>query len=61
MRPIHRPHGKGRLFFSIPGHYTWTFDDPLHRLLLLREICWSARQPEDRLSEHATIGARMEW
>ena len=56
-----REHGKGRVFVSIPGHYTWTFDDPLHRLLLLRGICWSARQPEDRLSELATIGARMEW
>ncbi len=56
-----REHGKGRVFVSIPGHYTWTFDDPLHRLLLLRGICWSARQPIDRLSELATIGARMEW
>ncbi|MEK0450448.1 MAG: hypothetical protein RL088_2716 [Verrucomicrobiota bacterium] len=57
-----REHGKGRVFVSIPGHYTWTFDDPLHRLLLLRGICWVSRQGNiDRLSELATIGARMEW
>ena len=57
-----REHGKGRVFVSIPGHYTWTFDDPLHRLLLLRGISWVSRQENiDRLSELATIGARMEW
>ncbi len=27
--------GKGRVFVSIPGHYSWTFDDPLFRVLLL--------------------------
>ncbi len=56
-----REHGKGRVFVCIPGHYTWTFDDPLHRLLILRGICWSARQPVERLSELAEVGARMEW
>ena len=30
-----RTQGKGRVFVSVPGHYTWTFDDPLFRLLLL--------------------------
>lgn len=50
--------GPGRVFVSIPGHYTWTFDDPLFRLLLLRGICWTAHQPEDRLSVLATIGTR---
>ncbi|HEV8541914.1 MAG TPA: ThuA domain-containing protein, partial [Verrucomicrobiae bacterium] len=24
-----RENGRGRVFVSIPGHYTWTFDDPL--------------------------------
>src|SRR5207244_1164728 len=42
--------GKGRVFVSLPGHYTWTFDDPLFRLVLLRGICWAARQPIERLS-----------
>jgi putative heme-binding domain-containing protein len=55
-----RQQGKGRIFVSIPGHYTWTFDDPLFRLLLLRGICWAAHEPMDRLAELATIGARVQ-
>ncbi|HAV62169.1 MAG TPA: hypothetical protein DCY13_07365 [Verrucomicrobiales bacterium] len=54
-----RVNGKGRVFVSIPGHYTWTFDDPLFRLILLRGICWAAHEPVDRLAELATPGARM--
>jgi len=53
-----KENGAGRVFVSIPGHFTWTFDDPLFRILILRGICWVAHQPEDRLSELATIGAR---
>ena len=41
------------------GHYTWTFDDPLFRLLVLRGICWTARDHVDRLSPLATLGARV--
>jgi len=54
-----RTKGKGRVFVSIPGHYSWTFDDPLFRLLLLRGICWAGHQSLDRLSDLATIGARL--
>jgi putative heme-binding domain-containing protein len=54
-----RQQGKGRIFVSILGHYTWTFDDPLFRLLVLRGVCWSANQPMDRLGELATVGARI--
>lgn len=51
--------GQGRVVGCIPGHYSWTFDDPLFRVLLLRSICWAAKQPEvDRLAPLATIGAR---
>ena len=32
---------RGRVFVSIPGHYSWTFDDPLFRIILLRGIAWS--------------------
>lgn len=53
-------HERGRVFCSVPGHYTWTFDDPLFRILLLRGICWTAREPADRLSELATMGARID-
>ncbi|OAI57683.1 hypothetical protein AYO49_06465 [Verrucomicrobiaceae bacterium SCGC AG-212-N21] len=50
----------GRVFGCIPGHYTWTFDDPLFRLLVLRGISWAAKQEDvDRLSELCTIGARV--
>ena len=52
--------GKGRVFVSIPGHFTWTFDDPLFRILALRGICWAARQPVDRLASLVIIGVRVE-
>ncbi len=51
--------GKGRVFVSIPGHYSWTFDDPLFRILLLRGIAWTASEPVDRFNELVPIGARM--
>ncbi len=51
--------GKGRVFVSIPGHYTWSFDDPLFRLLLLRGIAWAAGESVDRFNDLATIGARL--
>ena len=54
-----REQGGGRVFVSIPGHYNWTFDDPLFRILALRGLCWAGGQPMDRLAELATIGARM--
>ena len=54
-----REAGKGRVFAAIPGHYNWTFDDPLYRLLVFRGLCWAAGQPLDRLAELSTIGARM--
>ncbi len=54
----HEP-GKGRVFVSIPGHYTWTFDDPLFRVLLLRGMAWSANEPIDRFNELVPLGARI--
>jgi hypothetical protein len=53
-----REQGKGRVFVSIPGHYTWTFDDPLFRLLILRGIAWTAHEPVVRFNELCTIGTR---
>lgn len=49
--------GRGRVFVSIPGHYSWTFDDPLYRLLLLRAIAWTGQQPVDRLNPLIWPGA----
>jgi putative heme-binding domain-containing protein len=54
-----REAGKGRVFVAIPGHYNWTLDDPVYRVLALRGLCWAASQPPDRLAELATIGARI--
>lgn len=50
---------KGRVFVSIPGHFAWTFDDPLFRILLLRGIAWTAREPVDRFNDLVTPGARV--
>lgn len=49
--------GKGRVFVSIPGHYSHTFDDPLFRILLLRGIAWSANEPVDRFNDLVWPGA----
>jgi type 1 glutamine amidotransferase len=54
-----REHKPGRVFVSIPGHYSWTFDDPLFRILLLRGIAWTADQPLDRFNDLVTPGARI--
>lgn len=51
--------GAGRVFVSIPGHYNWTFDDPLFRILLLRGMAWTAHEPIDRFNELVPLGARM--
>jgi hypothetical protein len=51
--------GPGRVFVALPGHYNWTFDDPIFRLLAFRGITWAARQPAARLDELVPIGARL--
>jgi putative heme-binding domain-containing protein len=54
-----REHGGGRIFVSIPGHYAWTFDDPLFRTLILRGIAWTAKEPVDRFNDLVLPGARV--
>lgn len=34
--------GKGRAFGCVIGHYAWTHEDPLYRILVLRGIAWAA-------------------
>jgi putative heme-binding domain-containing protein len=51
--------GKGRVFVCIPGHYSWTFDDPLFRVLLLRAIAWTAHEPVDRFNDLVWPGAEI--
>lgn len=50
---------KGRVVVSILGHYSWTFDDPLFRILILRSIAWSAGEPVDRFNDLVMPGARV--
>jgi type 1 glutamine amidotransferase len=54
------PAAKARVFACLLGHYNWTFDDPLARILMLRGIAWCAHEDDvDRLTPLATVGARM--
>jgi len=51
---------QSRIVACIPGHYTWTFDDPLFRILVLRSVCWAAKEQNvDRLADLALIGTRV--
>lgn len=36
--------GKGRVFVNMIGHYNWTLDDPLFRIITLRGIAWAGKQ-----------------
>ncbi|MFO1093864.1 MAG: ThuA domain-containing protein [Planctomycetaceae bacterium] len=49
----------GRVVVSIPGHFAWTFDDPLFRVLMLRSIAWAAKEPVDRFNDLVWPGARV--
>ena len=53
-------HGRGRVFSTIVGHYSWSFDDPLYRALLLRGMSWAAQREADMLLPLAIVGARLE-
>ena len=45
--------GKGRVFGSVLGHYTWTLDDPLFRIPVLRGMAWAAHEPVSRFDRLA--------
>ena len=36
--------GKGRVFGTTTGHYTYTFFDPVYRLILFRGIAWCLKE-----------------
>ena len=36
--------GKGRVFGTTTGHYTYTYFDPMYRLILFRGIAWSLKE-----------------
>jgi putative heme-binding domain-containing protein len=50
------PAGGGRIFVTLGGHYSWNFDDPLFRALVLRGIAWSAEEPIDRFNNLLEAG-----
>lgn len=50
---------RGRTFGCVPGHYSWTFDDPWFRLWILRGIAWAAGESPCRLDGLALRGARV--
>ena len=51
--------GPGRVFCSILGHYAWTFDDPLFRVLVFRGMSWAAGARAGRLDALVTHGVQM--
>ena len=52
-------HGRGRIFACVPGHFTWTFDDPYFRVLLLRGMAWAAGQSPYRFDPLVTRGVPL--
>jgi len=48
--------GKGRVFGSVLGHDTRTLEDPLFRIMILRGLAWSAREPTHRFERLALDG-----
>jgi putative heme-binding domain-containing protein len=53
------PGTDARVFVSIFGHYSWTFDDPFFRLMLLRGMCWAAKETPYRLDQLALEGVKL--
>ena len=51
--------GRGRVLVSIPGHFAWTFDDPMFRTLILRGIAWTGHRDVDRFNKLVTMDARV--
>ena len=53
-------YGKGRVFSCILGHYTWTFDDPYFRILMLRGMAWAANESPYRFDSLVMRGIELE-
>jgi len=51
--------GAGRVFGCVLGHFTWTFDDPYMRLLLLRGIAWAGGKNPYRFDPLVLQDARV--
>jgi len=53
------PGTSARVFVSIFGHYSWTFDDPYFRLLMLRGMAWAAKESPRRFDALAIEGVPL--
>ena len=51
--------GKGRVFGSVLGHYSWTLDDPMFRIPILRGMAWAAHEPAGRFDALVPVGVRF--
>jgi len=51
--------GKGRVVGCQPGHFTWTFDDPYFRIMLLRATAWAAGESPYRFDALVLRDARV--
>lgn len=51
--------GKARVFATVLGRRSHTFEDPLVRLMVLRALAWSLKEPLDRF--HERIWDRGAW
>lgn len=46
--------GRGRVFATIAGHYTWTLQDPAFQLVVLRGLAWTMNEPLNRFQQAIT-------
>jgi putative heme-binding domain-containing protein len=51
---------EGRVFGCILGHYSWTFDDPIFRIVFLRGLAWTARCSFERFVPLVTDGVKFQ-
>ena len=51
--------GKGRVFVSVLGHYSWTHDDPFFRVMILRGLAWAAGEPATRFDGLVTNNLKV--
>ena len=51
--------GKGRVVANTLGHYSWTYDDPMFRILFLRSLAWVTNDELNRFNDLILLGARV--
>lgn len=59
MRPqcwVATPESGGRVFVTLGGHYSRTFDDPVFRTLVFRGLAWAVNEPVDRFNKLVWAG-----